>query len=122
LVEVDDFQLKNDSCHICFLVLFLLSLLGCGAIDNIALRCFPRDCTARTCSQFLPGHSQHGSFNASGFINKNVSQAPFVHPPYRREASMSGTPRYKKQPGVFLQIFNILRKKVKVNFKINGIG
>jgi hypothetical protein len=42
--------------------------------------------------------------------------------PYRREAPIGGTPLYKKQLGLFLQIFNILRKKGEINFKIGGIG
>jgi hypothetical protein len=42
--------------------------------------------------------------------------------PYRREAPIGGTPLYKKQLGVFLQIFNILRKKGEINFKISEIG
>jgi hypothetical protein len=33
-----------------------------------------------------------------------------------------GAPLYKKQLTVFLQIFNILRKKEEINFKIGGIG
>jgi hypothetical protein len=45
-----------------------------------------------------------------------------IQPPYRREALIGGTPLYQKQLGVFLQMFNILRKKREINFKIGGIG
>jgi hypothetical protein len=45
-----------------------------------------------------------------------------VQPPYQREAPIGTTPLDKKQLGVFLQIFNILRKKGEIDFKINGIG
>jgi hypothetical protein len=43
-------------------------------------------------------------------------------PPSRRFAPIRDTPLHKKQFGVFLQIFHILRKKGEVNFKIGGIG
>jgi hypothetical protein len=43
-------------------------------------------------------------------------------PPYRRFAAIGGTPLYKKQLGMFLQIINILRKKGEINFKTGGIG
>jgi hypothetical protein len=43
-------------------------------------------------------------------------------PPYRRFAPIGSAPLYKKQLGVFLQIFNILRSKGGINFKIDGIG
>jgi hypothetical protein len=45
-----------------------------------------------------------------------------VQPSYRREASMGGTTLYKKQLGLFLQIFNILRKNKEIDLKIGGIG
>jgi hypothetical protein len=51
-----------------------------------------------------------------------ISQLNLVQPPYRRFAPVRGTPLHKKQLGVFLQIFNILRKKGEINFKIGGIG
>jgi hypothetical protein len=35
---------------------------------------------------------------------------------------IGSTPLYQKQLGVFLQIFNILREKGEINFKIGGIG
>jgi hypothetical protein len=40
----------------------------------------------------------------------NLLQSGFVRPPYN------------KQLGAFLEIFNILRKKGEINFKIGGIG
>jgi hypothetical protein len=43
-------------------------------------------------------------------------------PPCRREAPTGGTPIEKKQLGVFVQIFNIMRKKGEIDFKIGGIG
>jgi hypothetical protein len=46
----------------------------------------------------------------------------FVQRPYQRFAPIAGKPRCKKQLGVFLQIFNILRKKGEIDFKIDGIG
>jgi hypothetical protein len=46
----------------------------------------------------------------------------FFQPPYRREAPIGSTSLYKKQLAVFLQIFDILRKKGEINFKIGGIG
>jgi hypothetical protein len=45
-----------------------------------------------------------------------------IQPPYQREAPIGVTLLYKKQLGVFLQIFNILRKKGEFNFKVDGIG
>jgi hypothetical protein len=42
--------------------------------------------------------------------------------PHRRFARMGSLPLDKKQLGVFLQIFNILRKKGDINFKIDEIG
>jgi hypothetical protein len=47
--------------------------------------------------------------------------SPF-QPPYQRFAPRGDTPLYMKQLGVFLQIFNILRKKGEINFRISGIG
>jgi hypothetical protein len=41
---------------------------------------------------------------------------------YRREAPIGVTPLNKKQFGVFLQIFNILRKKGEMNLEIGGFG
>jgi hypothetical protein len=45
-----------------------------------------------------------------------------VQPPYRRFAPIGDTPLYKKQLGVFLQIFSIVRKKGENNFERGGIG
>jgi hypothetical protein len=42
-------------------------------------------------------------------------------PPSQRFAPIGDTPLYKKQLGVFVQIFNILRKKGDINFKLGGI-
>jgi hypothetical protein len=44
-----------------------------------------------------------------------------VPPPWQGEAPIGGTPLYKKQLGVYLQIFNILRKKRDINFEMDGI-
>jgi hypothetical protein len=41
---------------------------------------------------------------------------------HRRFALIGGTSLHKKQLGIFLQIFNLLRKKGEINFKIPGIG
>jgi hypothetical protein len=51
-----------------------------------------------------------------------ISRVVLVQPPYRREAPIGSTPLDKKHLGVFLQIFNILRKKGEINLKIDGIG
>jgi hypothetical protein len=40
---------------------------------------------------------------------------------FSRFAPIGGTHLYKKQLGMFLQIFNILRKKGEINFKIGEI-
>jgi hypothetical protein len=40
----------------------------------------------------------------------------------RRFAPIGGTSLYKKQLGIFLQIFNLLRKKREINFIIGEIG
>jgi hypothetical protein len=45
-----------------------------------------------------------------------------VQPPYRCEAPIGDTLLYQKQLGVVLKIFNVLRKKGEINFKIGGIG
>jgi hypothetical protein len=52
-------------------------------------------------------------------VSRAVAFSPAAN---RREAPTGSTPVYKKHPGVLLQIFNILRKKQEVNFKIGGIG
>jgi hypothetical protein len=44
-----------------------------------------------------------------------------VQPPYRRFAPMGGMPLYKKHIGVVWQIFNILRKKGEIKFRIGAI-
>jgi hypothetical protein len=51
-----------------------------------------------------------------------VAEEPLVQPPCRRKAPTGDRPLYKKRLGVFLQIFNILRKKGEINFKIGRIG
>jgi hypothetical protein len=38
----------------------------------------------------------------------------FYQPPYQRLVPIGGMPLYKKQLSVFLQIFNILRKKERL--------
>jgi hypothetical protein len=84
---------------------------------------------------------QRGLSHPSGAIDR-YSIFPFFHPPAewtpelplparqtslfqpacRSEAPIGVTPLYKKQLRLFLQIFNILRKKREINFKIGGIG
>jgi hypothetical protein len=63
----------------------------------------------------------------TGSIRWGVDKSQIIwvvlfQPPYRREAPTGGTPLYQKQFGVFLQIFDILRKKGEINFKRGGIG
>jgi hypothetical protein len=64
-------------------------------------------------SKYLQGLAPTGRF---------VSLFLTFQPPYGREAPIDGTPLEKKHLGVFLQIFNILRKKGDISFKISGIG
>jgi hypothetical protein len=53
---------------------------------------------------------------------QDIGRSAIFQPPYRRFAPIGGTPLDKKQLSVFLQIFNILRKKGEVDFKISGVG
>jgi hypothetical protein len=80
--------------------------------DLMATRGTPVTCLQRT---FAPG-------NIASAIDDVRRDSDLVQSPYRREASIGGTPLYKKQLNMFLQIFNILRKKGEINFKIGGIG
>jgi hypothetical protein len=51
-----------------------------------------------------------------------VQNREVFQPPYRCFTRIGGPPLYQKQLGVFLHIFNILRNKGEINFKIGGIG
>jgi hypothetical protein len=85
--------------------------LGCICSMNAALR-----------QLFYLGHSVTGFWWPISKTRPIIPFNIFFQPLYRCEAPIGGTLLYKKQLGVFLQIFNILRKIGEINFKIGGIG
>jgi hypothetical protein len=75
------------------------------------------------------GHCLHPDFDVSSGQRRLNNEFGFHWNPFfsrpigaSRRGRHASLDRYKKQLGVFLRIFNILRKKGKINLKIGEIG